>query len=117
MSSANTRRLEMLETTAATRPQVGAILGEFHRIGIRQRDKRLLICATLLDLDELASTWKLTVGQAGKLVQILRAIHDRAELDQHVEAAKQERLKRNEARAPSAVLWRIIADILKASSN
>ena len=100
-SPAELKRLEMLETTWATQPQVGAILGEFRRMRIRRRDERLLICATLLDLDGLGSTWHLTMGQAGKLVQILRATHDRAELDQRVEAANQERSKRNEERTAS----------------
>ena len=118
-SPAELRRLEMLETTWATQPQVGAILGEFRRMRIRQRDERLLICATLLDLDGLGSTWDLTMGQAGKLVQILRATHDRAELDQRVEAANQERLKRDEERTTNVFgnVLHFIAGILKDQPN
>jgi hypothetical protein len=114
-SPAEQRRLEMLETTPATRAQVGAILGEFRRLRIHQRDERLLICATLLDLDELTSTWELTMGRAGKLIQILRATHNREDLNQRVEAAKQERLIQHEERGTSIVgnLRRFIADILK----
>jgi hypothetical protein len=94
-SSADTRRLEMLESTPASRAQVGAILGEFQRhLGIRRRNERLSISAALLDLDDLGSTWDLTMGQAGKLLHLLRATEDRAELYQRVEAANRERLER-----------------------
>ncbi len=106
-SPAEARRLERLETTAATRTQVGAIHGEFRRIGVRRRDERLMISATLLDLDDLGSTLELTMGEAGKLIRILRDTRDRVDLDQRVKAVMRERS------SIGGYLRRIIADILK----
>lgn len=77
---ANERRLERFATEPATPTQVGAVIGEFDRLGIYQRDERLALSAALLGLAELASTNDLTMGQAGKLVGILRATRAPSEL-------------------------------------
>jgi len=100
----------MLETTLATRTQVGAIHGEFRRLGVRQRDERLVISATLLDLDDLGSTSELTMGEAGKLVRILRATRDRAELEQRIDAANRGRSN------VFATMLHVIAGILNGST-
>ena len=63
-----------------TRDQRGAIMGEFERLGIRDRGERLAICAELLDLDELGSTRDLVMGDAGRLVAMLRQARHRREL-------------------------------------
>lgn len=110
-SSADTRRLEMLATTPATRAQVGAIAGEFQRrMGVRRRDQRLEISAALLHLDGLNSTADLTMGQAGKLLHILRSTPDRAELDRRVEMARSERAQSN--RGGHAIIKSITESLL-----
>jgi hypothetical protein len=72
--------LEMLATEPATATQVGAIIGEFRRLGIDNRDERLAISAELLELGGLGSTTDLVMGQAGRLVDMLRRTAGRAEL-------------------------------------
>jgi hypothetical protein len=72
--------LEMLATEPATPMQVGAIMGEFDRLGVADRAERLALSAELLGLDELDSTTDLVMGEAGRLVGILRSTRDRAEL-------------------------------------
>lgn len=70
----------VLESEPATPNQVGAIHGEFRRLGIGDRDKRLAITAELLGLGELDSTTDLVMGEAGRLIGILRQTRDRSEL-------------------------------------
>jgi len=77
---ANLRRLQRLATEPATPTQVGAAIAEFERLGIHDRSERLALSAALLSLDELTSTTDLTMGQAGKLVGILRATRAPSEL-------------------------------------
>jgi len=77
---AQDQRLHQLATQPATRTQVGAVVGEFERLGVHDRDERLMISAALLGLDELTSTGELVMGQAGKLVGILRSVPDLPEL-------------------------------------
>jgi hypothetical protein len=72
--------LEMLATEPATPMQVGAIMGEFDRLGVADRAERLALSAELLGLDELDSTTDLMMGEAGRLVGILRSTRDRVEL-------------------------------------
>ena len=72
--------LHMLGTEPATSTQVGAIIGEFERLGVADRAERLAICAELLGLEELGSTSGLVMGQAGYLVNLLQRTRDRAEL-------------------------------------
>jgi hypothetical protein len=66
-----------------TKRQLGAIHGEFRRLGFGDdaRAERLAISAALLDLVELDSTTSLVMGEAGRLVGMLRGIRDRAELE------------------------------------
>jgi hypothetical protein len=79
--------LEMLATEPATPTQVGAILGEFRRLGVDNRAERLAVSAELLGLDGLGSTTDLVMGQAGQLVAMLRRVRDRAELPDVATAA------------------------------
>lgn len=75
---------EMLAATPATRNQVGAIIGEFNRLGFyghpRDRDERLAVCAALLGIEHLRSTRDLTMGEAGQLVRLLTDTRDRGDL-------------------------------------
>lgn len=70
----------VLDTHPATATQVGAIVGEFRRLGVADRGERLALSAALLGLGDLGSTTELVMGQAGQLVATLRHIRDRAEL-------------------------------------
>ena len=74
----------------ATRAQVGAIHGECARLGFTEagRDERLTACATLLGLDRLLSTRHLVMGDAGRLLGLLRQIPDRVALDAEVAAVQ-----------------------------
>lgn len=72
--------LEMLATEPATPTQVGAIHGEFARLGVSARAERLAISAALLGLDDLGSTRDLVMGDAGRLVGMLRQTSARSEL-------------------------------------
>jgi hypothetical protein len=80
---------EMLATTPATPLQVGAIHGEFRRLGFiaAERDERLAACAALLGLERLWSTRDLVMGDAGLLVRLLRELPDRAALIAAIAAA------------------------------
>ena len=82
----------ILATEPATANQVGAAMGEFERLGfgLADRRERLAVAVALLRLDELRSTWDLTMGQAGRLVGLLRQIPDRAALDTELAAAGDE---------------------------
>jgi hypothetical protein len=79
--------LEVLATEPATGAQVGAIIGEFGRLGITDRAERLAITAALLGLEHVGSTTDLVMGDAGRLVAMLRRTHDRAELPDVTAAA------------------------------
>jgi hypothetical protein len=70
----------VLATESATANQLGAIMGEFARLGISDRAERLAVCAALLDLDELDTSADLTMGDAGRLLNVLQHTADRAEL-------------------------------------
>jgi hypothetical protein len=85
----NEEWLEVLATTPATRTQVGAIHGEFRRLGFiaAERDERLAACAALLGLDGLWSTRDLVMGDAGLLLRLLRELPGRAALDTAVAVA------------------------------
>lgn len=72
--------LEVLATEPATGTQVGAIIGEFERLGVANRAERLAISAELLGVDKLASTADLVMGQAGYLVALLQRTRDRTAL-------------------------------------
>jgi len=60
--------------------QRGAIMREFERLRINDRGERLAICAELLGLDGLDSTGDLVMGDAGRLVAMLRQVRNRREL-------------------------------------
>jgi hypothetical protein len=79
--------LEMLATEPATATQVGAIVGEFRRLGVIDRAERLAISAELLGLEELGSTTDLVMGDAGRLYRTLLDVRDRAELPDVTAAA------------------------------
>jgi hypothetical protein len=72
--------LAVLATEPATTAQVGAIIGEFERLGVVDRAERLAISAELLGLEELGSTTDLVMGDAGRLYRLLLDVRDRAEL-------------------------------------
>jgi hypothetical protein len=73
------------ETEPATPRQVGAVMGEFKRLGYGRahydRTARLAVTARILGLDVLASTKGLTMGEAGSLMTALRGFASRAALD------------------------------------
>jgi len=73
---------EVQATEPATPKQVGAIRGQFMRLGFGEADRagRLAICAALAGLDQLRSTCDLTIGQAGQLYRRLDGIGSRGEL-------------------------------------
>ena len=75
------------ESTPLTPDQRGAILGHCDRLGLTYRPERLAVLAELLELDELESTADLTLGQAGRLVNLLQRTRDRAELPDPAAAA------------------------------
>lgn len=68
------------ESTPATPAQVGAIVGEFERLGVVDRAERLAISAELLGLENLGSTKHLVMGDAGRLYRMLLDVRDRGEL-------------------------------------
>lgn len=73
--------LARLGTEPATDTQVGAIHGEFRRLGLEHdRAARLEAVAALLGLDRLTSLTDLTMGQAGRLVGLLRTIETAGQL-------------------------------------
>lgn len=75
---------QVLATEPATPDQLGAVMGEFRRLGFdhqADRAERLAACAALLGLDGLDSIRDLVMGQAGQLVHALREVTDRAELE------------------------------------
>jgi hypothetical protein len=81
---------ERLATEPLTRTQLGAIQGEFRRLGLgseASRPERLAISAAVLGLGELDSTHSLTQGDAGRLVRMLRDCASRADLGALVPAA------------------------------
>ena len=96
--------LEMLATEPATPNQRGAIMGEFARLGVADRGERLAACAALLGLGELGSTADLLMGEAGRLVNLLQRLRDRAELLAVVSAAVDDAPQAGErsAAAPAA---------------
>lgn len=82
--------LYVLATEPATTTQVGAVIAEFDRLGVTDRTERLAITAALLDLEDLGSTTDLVMGDAGRLVAMLRHTRDRAELPDVTPAADDE---------------------------
>lgn len=72
--------LTVLATEPATAAQIGAIIGEFGRLGIADRAERLAITAALLGLENVGSTTNLVMGDAGRLYRMLLDIRDRAAL-------------------------------------
>src|SRR5579859_1671348 len=84
--------LVVLATEPATAVQRGAVMGEFHRLGLDgpgARSERLAICAALLGIADLGSTRELVMGQAGQLVLALRQIPSRGDLPAALAAARQ----------------------------
>jgi hypothetical protein len=82
--------LHVLATEPATTAQVGAVIGEFDRLGVVDRAERLAISAELLGLEELGSTTDLVMGDAGRLVNLLRSTRNRAALPDVAAAAVDE---------------------------
>lgn len=69
------------ESAPATPAQVGAIRGEWRRLWPEcGRETRLSTCAALLGCGELGSTTDLVLGDAGRLLAMLRGFASRAEL-------------------------------------
>lgn len=75
------------ESVPLTPDQRGAILGHCDRLGLTDRGERLTVLAAVLDLDELESTAGLTLGQAGRLVNLLQHTSGRADLPDVTAAA------------------------------
>jgi hypothetical protein len=73
---------EVLATVPATATQIGAVHGEYRRLGYSDDDRaaKLAVSAALLDLNGLTSHNELMMGQAGLLLSTLRAIGNRAQL-------------------------------------
>lgn len=73
---------QVLATEPASPAQVGAVLSEFRRLGYRPGDRarRLAVSAALLGRTRLDSTRDLVMGDAGRLLRLLRAIRDPADL-------------------------------------
>ena len=63
---------ERLATEPLTRTQLGAIHGEWRRLGLRDRTERLRLSAALALVDTIGSTTELTMGEAGRMVGQLR---------------------------------------------
>jgi len=72
--------LSVLECEPATPRQRGAVMGECVRLGLIRRAERLAVLACLLDVDALDSTAELSMGQAGQLINRLRAANGPADL-------------------------------------
>lgn len=73
----------VLESEPLTGSQLGAILGEFRRLGLdgdADRAERLAVTAALAGLAELDSTRSLTMGEAGQAFAALRRCEDRSDL-------------------------------------
>jgi len=71
-----TAYLARLESEPLTLAQLGAIHGEFRRLGYRDpwdRAERLAVTATLARSGPVTTTKALTEGQAGRVVAALRA--------------------------------------------
>ena len=81
--------VRMLAAEPATPNQVGAIRGEFRRLGLDgDRSARLAAAAALLGLDSLSSSTDLTMGQAGHLVKTLRSLTGAGQLAAAVRQAR-----------------------------
>ena len=73
--------LRMIAIEPATPNQVGAVHGEFRRLGLDgDRPARLAAAAALLGLDDLGSSRDLSMGQAGYLIHTLRGLAGAEEL-------------------------------------
>lgn len=78
----------VLDSAPITVNQRGRILGECDRLGLADRGERLAVLAALLGLEALGSTADLTMGQAGKLVNILQRTADRSGLPAAADAGR-----------------------------
>jgi hypothetical protein len=73
----------ILATEPATPNQVGTVIGEWQRLGLGHPDdraERLKLTARLLGLAKIGSTTDLVMGDAGRLIGMLRDCEDRASL-------------------------------------
>lgn len=110
------------ESVPLTPDQRGAILGHCERLGLTDRAERLAVFAELLGLDDLATTADLTLGQAGRLVNLLQRTRDRDELpdvgehqaDESAEAGDGQ--DGNEGITWPGVIARIVAEIYAVPS-
>ena len=107
----------VLETEPATANQVGAIRGQFERLGFTDTDRaeRLAICAALLGREDLNSTADLTMGEAGKLYRVLLGFRNRDELPRVIPATIADEHQADDDRItlPEAIL-QIVAMIYTA---
>ncbi|HEY1621757.1 MAG TPA: hypothetical protein VGG25_29320 [Streptosporangiaceae bacterium] len=102
--------MSRLETEPLTERQLGAVLGEFRRLGLDRpadRAERLAVSAELLGLDGLDSTRDLVMGEAGRLVSILRNTASRAELATLPAPAA-------EPETPPVLWWEVLRALLGA---
>jgi hypothetical protein len=77
------RRRTRQDTDPLTRTQLGAVHGEFERLGFGRADRaeRLEISAAVAGYPgKLATTKDLTMGEAGRLIGVLRQCDDIADL-------------------------------------
>jgi len=63
---------ERLTAEPLTLTQLGAVHGEWRRLGLRDRDERLRLSAAIAQAEPIGSTKELTLGEAGRLVGQLR---------------------------------------------
>jgi hypothetical protein len=103
--------LERLEADPLTLNQLGAIHGEFRRLGYRDpwdRTARLAITAALAWCEPIASTKDLCQGEAGRAIKALRDCATAAELEQLAE-------DQDQAAAPGPRTWCQLVDAAVAA--
>ncbi|MGA2828448.1 MAG: hypothetical protein ABSF03_20280 [Streptosporangiaceae bacterium] len=90
--------VRMLATEPTTPNQIGAVHGEFRRLGLDvDRPARLAAAAALLGLDSLRSSRDLSMGQAGYLIQTLRGLAGGGDLAAAVRQARIRTIRTREA--------------------
>lgn len=69
-----------------TAGQRGGLMGQFKRLGIDDRDERLIVTAFFAGVDKIESSNKLTFDQASTAMDRLSKLRDRAALDKELES-------------------------------
>lgn len=102
----------VLASEPATFLQVRACVLECERLGLVDRAGRLAACAALLGLAELGSTCDLCMGDAGRLLRLLRGCRDRGELDALL--PRPEPARARPARPALAARWAQVIEALQS---